>query len=50
MFTRNVDDAASECDLDGESFDLVIDNNGDSAKLAATLQSLKQSISSKLTV
>ncbi|KAF6021927.1 pmvk [Bugula neritina] len=50
VFTRNVDDAASECDLDGESFDLVIDNNGDSAKLAATLQSLKQSISSKLTV
>lgn len=49
MFTRNVDDAPSECDLDTDvTFDLHVENDGNDKKFNEDLQKLLQIISSKL--
>jgi polysaccharide deacetylase 2 family uncharacterized protein YibQ len=43
-----VDDAESECGLDNESFDIVVDNDGDTEILQKTLEKLKQIAQTKL--
>ena len=47
MFTTNVDDAASECDLDDMTFDIVIENDGDSATVDNAIQQITDLIKSK---
>ena len=47
MFTTNVDDAASECDLDDMTFDIVIENDGDSATVDNVMRQITDLIKSK---
>lgn len=47
-FVSGVDDAESECGLDNESFDIVVDNDGDTEILQKTLEKLKQIAQTKL--
>ena len=47
VFTTNVDDAASECDLDDMTFDIVIENDGDSATVDNAIQQMTDLIKSK---
>ena len=39
-FVAGVDDAESECGLDNESFDIIVDNDGDAQILQKTLEKL----------
>ncbi|XP_028409819.1 phosphomevalonate kinase-like [Dendronephthya gigantea] len=41
-FMTGIDDAESECGLDQEHFDIVVDNDGDTAILQQTLEKLTQ--------
>ena len=46
IFTKGVDDAESECGLDDESFDIIIENNGDEKNLARVLSAIRLRFSS----
>lgn len=43
-FVSGIDDAESECDLDNETADVFVDNNGDSKALQTILKELTQSV------
>lgn len=49
-FMTGIDDAESECGLDQERFDIVVDNDGDTTKLQQTLEKLTQIARSASTV
>lgn len=47
-FVGGIDDAESECDLDNETVDVFVDNNGDSKALETVLKELTQLALSEL--
>ena len=47
-FVAGIDDAASECGLDDESFDVIVDNNGDAEVLQKSLRKLTQIVQTEL--